>query len=205
MGCLISKHEDEPKTRVNEEDKAIAQIKITRDQVKNYLKKLENTIAQLKSATKECVKNKQKDKALLVLRKQKFLEKNLETGRGELLNLEGQIASIENAQIQKNVYEALKQGNEFLKNINKQLTVEDVNKLMEETAEAIEYQQEVGRALAQQGIQEDDTDLLQQLDELDAVEALDIDLPSVPQQEPVKKHKNKHKVKKEEPAEVLYE
>ncbi|OMJ79324.1 hypothetical protein SteCoe_20665 [Stentor coeruleus] len=205
MGCLAVKHEEEPKTRVNEEDKAIAQIKITRDQVKNYLKKLESNISQLKAAIKECVKNKQKDKALLALRKQKFLEKNLETGRGELLNLEGQIASIENAQIQKNVYEALKQGNEFLKNINKQLTVEDVNKLMEETAEAIEYQQEVGRALAQQGIQEDDTDLLQQLDELDAVEALEVNLPSVPQQEPVKKHKNKHKAKKEEPAEVIYE
>jgi charged multivesicular body protein 6 len=70
------------------------------------------------------------------------------------------ILNIETAQIQKNVYEALKEVNDFLKNLNQQLTLDDFEKLMEETAEVIEYQQQIGEALSQQGIKEDDSDLL---------------------------------------------
>ena len=113
------------------------------------------------------------------------------------------IINIENAQIQKNVYESLKQGNDFLKQMNQQITLDDVDKLMEETAEAIEYQQQIGEALAQQGIKEDDTDLLKQLDELDEAEAIDVEIPSVPQVKHHKKEEEKHekkKQKKEEPA-----
>ena len=197
MGCLIAKHNDEPASRVNKDDKAIAEVKLTRDKVKNYLKKLENSISICKDAVKECIRNKQKDKAMLALRKQKYLEKNLETGRGELLNLENLVVNIENAQIQKNVYEAMKQGNDFLKSMNQQLTIDDVEKLMEETAEAIEYQQQVGDILAQQGIKEDDSDLLKQLEQLDEIEALDVDLPSVPKNEISTKKKQLEIEKKE--------
>jgi charged multivesicular body protein 6 len=205
MGCLLSPKQASPPSRVNESDKVIAELKITRDKVKNYLKKLESTIAACQSCVKECIRNKQKDKAMLALRKQKYLEKNLETGRGELLNLEGQIVSIENAQIQKNVYEALKQGNDFLKSMNQQLTLQDVDKLMEETAEAIEYQQEVGRALAQQGIEENDEDLLQQLDQLDEKEALDYEIPAVPQKRLGKEEEVKHEKKQKKEKKVAME
>lgn len=205
MGCINPKNTEDAPSRVNENDRVIAEVKLTRDKVKNYLKKLETSISACQACVKECIRNKQKDKAMLALRKQKYLEKNLENGRGQLLNLEGQILSIENAQIQKNVYEALKEGNEYLKNLNKELTVEDVNKLMEDTAEAIEYQQEVGRILAQQGIQEDDTDLLEQLDQLDAAEAIEYDLPSVPvneiQEKKVKKVKKEKRKKEKEVVE----
>ena len=190
---MPQKHED-PKTRVNKNDKAIAELKLTRDKVKNYLKKLESSIDSCKSAVKECIRSKQKDKAMLALRKQKYLSKNLETGRGELLNLETLILNVENAQIQKNVYEALERGNEFLKSLNQQLTLNDVEKLMEETQDAIEYQQQIGEALAQQGIKEDDNDLLEEFEKLDQAEALEFEVPSVPQ----KIKENEKKIEKAE-------
>ena len=177
---MSGKNKNTSSSRINKDDKAIAEVKLTKDKVRNYLKKLERSIGICKDAVKECIRNKQKDKAMLALRKQKYLEKNLETGRGELLNLENLVLNIENAQMQNNVYEAMKQGNDFLKNMNQQLTIDDVEKLMEETAEAIEYQQQVGEILAQQGIREDDSDLLKQLEQLDELEALDVDIPSVP-------------------------
>ena len=180
MGCMSGKNKNTSSSRINKDDKAIAEVKLTKDKVRNYLQKLERSIGICKDAVKECIRNKQKDKAMLALRKQKYLEKNLETGRDELLNLENLVLNIENAQMQKNVYEAMKQGNDFLKNMNQQLTIDDVEKLMEETAEAIEYQQQVGEILAQQGIREDDSDLLKQLEQLDELEALDVDIPSVP-------------------------
>ena len=194
MGCMMPQKHEDPKTRVNKNDKAIAELKLTRDKVKNYLKKLESSIDSCKSAVKECIRSKQKDKAMLALRKQKYLSKNLETGRGELLNLETLILNVENAQIQKNVYEALERGNEFLKSLNQQLTLNDVEKLMEETQDAIEYQQQIGEALAQQGIKEDDNDLLEEFEKLDQAEALEFEVPSVPQ----KIKENEKKIEKAE-------
>ena len=203
MGCFQAKNTEDPPSRVNENDKVIAELKLTRDKVKNYLKNLEHNISTIQSCVKECIRNKQKDKAMLALRKQKYLQKTLEQGRNQLLNLESQILSVENALIQKDVYEAMKQGNEFLKNMNKALTVEDVATLMEETEDAIEYQQEVGRILAQQGIQEDDEELLHQLDVLDVEEAQEFQIPNVPEREvKVKKHKKRHH---EEEKEVVVE
>jgi charged multivesicular body protein 6 len=203
MGCFHAKNSEDPPSRVNENDKVIAELKMTRDKVKNYLKNLEHMISTCQSCVKDCIRLKQKDKAMLALRKQKYLQKSLEQGRNELLNLEGQILSVENALIQKDVYNALKQGNDFLKNMNKALTVEDVNKLMEETQEAIEYQQEVGRILAQQGIEENDEELLNQLEVLDVEEAQEFQLPSVPNRELKKKHKKHKKEENDEPKEVI--
>ena len=195
---MSGKNKNTSSSRINKDDKAIAEVKLTKDKVRNYLKKLERSIGICKDAVKECIRNKQKDKAMLALRKQKYLEKNLETGRGELLNLENLVLNIENAQMQKNVYEAMKQGNDFLKNMNQQLTIDDVEKLMEETAEAIEYQQQVGEILAQQGIREDDSDLLKQLEQLDELEALDVDIPSVPRnQAKVSEETSERKANKE--------
>ena len=190
MGCLSSKSKQSD-SRVNNDDKAIAEVKLTRDKVKNYLKKLESTISSLKLAVTDCIKTKQKSKALLVLRKQKYLEKNLETGNGELLNLETIIINIENAKIQKNVFDALKQGNDYLKQINSQLSINDVDKLMQETNEAIEYQQMVGEALArQEGIQFDEDQLVKELENLEVDE---YQIPEVP-----KKKKHKHKEREEQ-------
>ncbi|CAG9330758.1 unnamed protein product [Blepharisma stoltei] len=197
MGCILGhgQQSNVAESRVNRDDKAIAELKITRDKVRAYIKKLENCIDHCKSAIKTCIQNKQKDKALLALKKQKYLEKNLETARGEQLNLDQLISDVENAQIQKNIYESLKQGTEFLKCINQQLTVDDVEKLMEETAEAIEYQQQIGEALSQQAVVHDDNKLLEELDNL---EVLELDIPSVPIQ-PLPK------VKKEVPEEKYEE
>jgi charged multivesicular body protein 6 len=206
MGCIQAKNKSRSKSRVNQADKVIAELKMTRDKVKNYLKKLESLILSCKNCVTQCIRAKQKEKAMLALRKQKYLEKNLESGQKELLNLEGQILAIENAEMQKSVYDALKQGNEFLKALNKELTVEDVDKLMAETEDAIEYQQEVGRALAEQGIREDDRDLERELQELDEKEAKEYEIPSVGReeereiQEKPKKKKKKHREVVEEVA-----
>lgn len=51
-----------------------------------------------------------------------------------------QVSSIEFSQIQQSVMHGLQQGNEVLKQIHKEMSIEDVDKLMEETAEAQAYQ-----------------------------------------------------------------
>lgn len=180
MGCLfaVSKH---PASQVSEDDRAEAEIKITRDELKAYLRRIEKNISACKAAIKTSLHNKQRPKAMLALRKQKYLETQASSAEGELANIEHVISEIEQAKVQRTVYTALKQGNELLTNFNTQLKLEDVQKLMEDTAEAVQYQQEISAALSRQGISEDDEDLLKQLEELDAEEALSVELPGVPE------------------------
>ena len=193
MGCLFS-HQSDPAqpSRVNNNDKAVAQLKVTKDEVKRYERKLEANIANYKAAVKQCIREKNKEKALLVLKKQKYLEKNLDATRNELLNLEQLINDVESAQVQKNLVEALKEGNEFLKALNSQLTLDDVERVMQDTHEAIEYQNQVSEALAQQGFVADEDELLHELDQLDDLEALDYDLPEVPKNRLVPPEEAKH-------------
>lgn len=51
-----------------------------------------------------------------------------------------QIDSIEFAQIEQKVFQGLQQGNEVLKDLQGQMSIEDVENLMLDTQEAIEYQ-----------------------------------------------------------------
>ncbi|CAG9328614.1 unnamed protein product [Blepharisma stoltei] len=197
-----AKAPENSKTRISQEDKEIAQLKSTRDKVKHFLKKLESNIQSCKEAVKTCIKNKDKPRAMLALKKQKYLEKNLESGQNQLINLEQIINDVEQAQIQRDVVQAMKQGTEFLKQINDQLTINDVEKLMADTEDAIEYQQEIGRLLAQQGIQESDQDLEKELEKLDEVEALEVEseIPAPPKH---KKHKKKKVFEEEENEEKV--
>ena len=194
MGNLFSKKsKKKDQSRIKKDDMAIAELKITRDKLKSYSKKLETNISALKKSISECIKSKKKDQALLLLRKQKFLEKNLNSTRGELLNIEALIVNVENAQVQQQVFQALKQGNDILNKINKDLTLDDVEKLMAETDEAIEYQREIGLALSGQGVEENQ-DLLEELEKLEENEYEN--LPSVPDRPVVQEvaHKKQKKV-----------
>lgn len=51
-----------------------------------------------------------------------------------------QVQSIEYALVEQKVLEGLKSGNEVLKQLNNEMRLEDVEKLMDDTADAIAYQ-----------------------------------------------------------------
>lgn len=206
MGSCFGGHKEDPPARkkkaVSEEDKAEGELLVTRDRIKDYHRRLETSIQHVKEAIKECLRNKQKQKALLALRKQKFLEKNLETSLAELTQLEQMIMNIEQAKIQRTIFDALRQGTDYLQKINNQLSLDDVEQLMEDTKEAYEYQQQVSEALTREGVVHDEDDLMKQLDELDAVEALAVDLPEVPNK-PLPQKEQEKSAPKQKPKAVI--
>lgn len=59
---------------------------------------------------------------------------------GQLENLEKLTHDIEFAQIELQVVEGLKQGNEALKKVNNALNIEDIERILDETREAKEKQ-----------------------------------------------------------------
>jgi hypothetical protein len=99
-----------------------------------------------------------KERALLALRRRKYQEQVLVKTDSQLETLQGlvrrrpdrtcaseaddgcQVNSIEFSLVEKDVLFGLRQGNAVLKELNTQLSVDNVEKLMDETADAVAYQ-----------------------------------------------------------------
>lgn len=134
-------------------------------------------------------------RALLLLRKKKFQEQCLVKADGQLDNLERMVHDIEFAQIETTVIDGLKAGNEALKKLHDILSIDDIEKVMDETREGIEKQQEIDALLSGELTAEDEENVEAELDALLAQEATevetpevpaDVPLPDVPEDEPVK-------------------
>lgn len=150
--------------------------------MKNYKGRVEKRVARQVEIAKQLIKAKKRNRAKLVLRKKKYLEKLVQNTENSLLNLESLVDNIEGAVIQRTLYNAMKRGNECLSKLNSEISVEDVERLMDETREGVAYVQEVSDMLSGQLNDEDDQIVGEELDKLMEEEALRLEseLPSVP-------------------------
>ena len=127
-----------------------------------------------------------RDKAMLLLKKRKYQEQLLSKTDAQMMNLEEMVNSIEFAKVEQDVLKGLQSGNDVLKEIQGEMSIEDVERIMDDTREAIEYQNEIEEALAGKLTDEDDADVLQELEDLIEMqkegEKLDLEqkLPQVP-------------------------
>ncbi len=88
--------------------------------------------------------------------------------------------------------DGLKTGNEALKKANEMFSIEEIEAIMDDTAEAVEKQKEIDSLLSGQLTAEDEDDVLKELDDLVASEAVGDDnqeevgeLPEVPSTDPI--------------------
>lgn len=137
-------------------------------------------------------------RAKLILRKKKYQENLLGTTDKELEALEKLTHDLEFAQVQQQVIDGLQVGNEALKKIHEILTIDEVERIMDETREGIEKQQEIDAIIATGALsQEDEDSVAAELEELVAStlpaidEDIDEKLPEVPTDEPVAEKKKK--------------
>lgn len=177
--------------RITAQDKAILDLKLQRDKVKQYRKKIQIVLDREEEIAKQQLRAGQKDRALVTLRQRKYQEGLLQKTDIQLENLEQLVTSIEFSRIEVSVLHGLEQGNEVLKQINKEMNIERVEKLMDETAEAQAYQREISEMLSNTLSNEDEEDVQEELKRLQDEEAVhitpeaDVHLPSVPQKVPV--------------------
>lgn len=151
------------------------------------------------------------------MRKKKYQETLLSNTDKQLENLEKMASDIEFAQVEIQVLDGLKHGNAALKKMHALLDIDEIEKIMDETREGIEKQQEIDSILSDALSQEDEDDVLAELDALEAEEekANEIKLPEVPtdslpqnvEEEQVEEgtKATKEKSAKEKPAKVLLE
>ncbi|CAO1361216.1 unnamed protein product [Diamesa hyperborea] len=205
MGGVFGKSKKQP-SRITEQDKAVLQLKQQRDKIKQYQKRIEQSLIKDRELAKLCISKGQKPRALLILRKKKYQENLLGNTDKELEVLEKLTADLEFAQVQQQVIEGLKVGNEALKKVHEVLTIDEVERIMDETREGIEKQQEIDTILSGALTDQDEDEVNAELEALidiqrEPVEVIEEDisdqLPDVPTDDPIAEKRRK-KVKDSE-------
>ncbi|KAL0368721.1 UNVERIFIED_CONTAM: Vacuolar protein sorting-associated protein [Sesamum calycinum] len=158
-----------------------------------WISDLEAVVEAERQAAKDLLREKKKDRALLALKKKKVQEDLLKQVDAWLFNVEQQLADVELASKQKAVFESLKAGNNAVKAIQSEINLDDVQKLMDDTAEAKAYQDEINAILGEKLSAEDEEEILAEFEKLetqmssqDLPEEQDekLDLPDVPSKAP---------------------
>ncbi|KAF4605105.1 Vacuolar protein sorting-associated protein 20 [Pleurotus pulmonarius] len=176
--------------KVTPQDRAILDLKLQRDKLRQYQKKIQVILDREHEIAKAHLATGQKDRAVIALRRRKYQQGLLVKTDGQLENLEQLVSTIEFSLVEVSVLHGLKQGNEVLKEIHKEMNVESVEKLLEETAEARAYQREIDEMLAnnltldEEEAVQDELKELQALAMVEAKQEADAKLPSVPTERP---------------------
>ena len=183
MGGVIGKKKNT--SRITEQDKAILNLKKTRDQLLQYQKKIEGNLAKDRELAKQLLKDGKKDRAKLLLRKKKYHESLLTKTDGQLNNLETLVHDLEFSQVEKQVLDGLKEGNAALKKANEMFSIDEIEQIMDDTAEAMEKQREIESILSGQLTEDEEEDVLKELENLAEDEESKVsdkvpELPNVP-------------------------
>jgi charged multivesicular body protein 6 len=176
--------------KITPQDRAILDLKLQRDKLKQYQKKIQGILDREHQIAKANLAAGQEDRALIALRRRKYQQGLLLKTDGQIENLEQLVSTIEFSLIEVSVLHGLKQGNDVLAEIHKEMNTENVEKLLEETHEAQAYQREIDEMLSSR-LTMDDEDAVQaelkelQTEALQETEKQHINLPSVPTTEPI--------------------
>lgn len=121
--------------KITPQDRAIYQLKRQRDALKQYQKKLTVTIERETELARQALRDGKPDKAKFYLRLKKRQQSVIESTYDQLGNLEGLIGTIEFKLIEKDVLYGLEQGNRVLKTLNSEMSVEKIDRVLDDLEE----------------------------------------------------------------------
>jgi len=130
-------------------------------------KYIEGRISEALIEAKIKLENKDKNGALLSLKRKKMFEEEIEKNNGMLLVLENQIFTLEGASMNKQLVDAMKLGQSTIKKIHTEMDPSKIEDLMDDINESNENHKTIQNAMAQP-IRDmyNDAELLEELKEL---------------------------------------
>lgn len=140
------------KIKITEQDKAVLQLKRSKDSIHRYSRRTNDLIAaeqlELKTMIRENPKTyKNNSKVRLLLKRVHYQERLLDQASDQLINLENMLANIEFKLVEAQFLEGIQNGNKILTKLNKEFV--NLDEIMEDAAEQIAYQNEIDETLAQ--------------------------------------------------------
>lgn len=134
--------------KVTAQDKAILQVKLQKDKLLKYQKKSNLLLKSETEQIKIYLRQNDKRSAKVLLKRTKYQETLLENVSSQIMNLENMIQNIEFKLVEKEFLKGLTNGNEILKKLNKEMNINDVEKLMDDVNDNIQYQEEIDQVLS---------------------------------------------------------
>lgn len=116
---------------ITKQDRAILQLKKQRDALKQHQKKVTFAIAHDTDLAKLAVAANDPQRAKFYLKLKRQQLDMLTKVQGQLETIEGLIGTIEFKLVEKEVMDSLQQGNQVLKELNLQVSVEKVDEIMD--------------------------------------------------------------------------
>ncbi|XP_006145729.1 charged multivesicular body protein 6 [Tupaia chinensis] len=166
---------------------ALPQLKQQRDKLRQYQKRVAQQLERERALARQLLRDGRKERAKLLLKKKRYREQLLDKTESQISSLETMVQSIEFTQIEMKVIEGLQIGNECLSKMHQVMSIEEVEQILDETQEAVEYQRQIDELLAGGFTQEDEYAVLE---ELHAITQEHLELPEVPS-EPLPEHPEK--------------
>lgn len=139
----------------------ISQLKEAQEQVEKRQVFLSAKYSQAKAEGAAALKGKDKPKAAFHLKRMKTYEKEINANYGKIANLETQCSALESATSDKSVFEAMRLGQEKLKESVNEEQLDKVADLIDDMQEVQQLQSEISDALARpiDGVEFDDDEL----------------------------------------------
>lgn len=158
--------------KVTAQDKAILQVKLQKDKLLKYQKKSNLLLKSETEQIKTYLRQNDKRSAKVLLKRTKYQETLLENVSSQIMNLENMIQNIEFKLVEKEFLKGLTNGNEILKKLNKEMNINDVEKLMDDVNDNIQYQEEIDQVLSTsivgKDVEDEIDEELRQLEEQEA-------------------------------------
>ena len=189
MGGGQSKKAKKPAGEVSQIDRAVLDLKVSRDRLTRYKKKLHLDSNKLLAKASSLKANKETKAALLLLKLRKMKQNEVDNIDTQLISIQTMVSNIQTKEEEKEILTALRTGKNALEKLHTENTLEDVLQLMDDVVEQNELEREINDVLVNTGqtltgIEEDELELeLQALMGADAVTDKvegKLELPSVP-------------------------
>eukprot|EP00835_Amoeboradix_gromovi_P000524 NODE_18_length_40692_cov_0.469183.p17 type:complete len:185 gc:universal NODE_18_length_40692_cov_0.469183:12608-13162(+) len=147
---------------------SILKLRSTLDIIEKREAYLQNKINNELVVAKQNMNNKRV--ALMALKRKKQYEQQWDKLMGAKMTIEQQVLVIENAQVNYEAMQAMKQGAQSLSNLHNNMKVEQVDQVMDDIRDQMDLANEISDAIAQPMIQMDEDELLKELEELEGTQ-----------------------------------
>jgi charged multivesicular body protein 6 len=171
----------------SETDRAVLELKVARDKLKKFRKRLDTENLRLTERAHALVSGNQSSRAMTVLRLRQFKTTEADKVEKQLSNVNTMISNIEEAVQNTAVFNALKEGTQALNRLHSELTFEQMEAIMSDSADAIEAENAISDALIGHFNADDDAILQSELDAFFSADQLGgraaaqaVNLPTVP-------------------------
>ncbi|AQZ10978.1 VPS20 (YMR077C) [Zygosaccharomyces parabailii] len=160
------------KVKITENDRAILQLKRSKDEIHKFAKRTDKLIAsenaRLKSMIQEDPQNyKNNPKIRFLLKRIHYQNHLLEQAGDQLINLENLVSTLEFKVVELQFVKGLERGNVILTKLNKEF--KGAEQLMDNVQAQVSYQDEINDVLARSvvGVNDFEAELDKELDELE--------------------------------------